>query len=453
MATETATTAPERGRPRRLLHLAAACFVLTLGIWANTGTLAPYAATLEKPFLWGPCNFALNIDHFHFKATFLMLDGAPREQWEFSVALRRVLYPLVAFPFMKVLGYGAGGLVVNVLLAVGSMAVFWLALRRRLGREPPPALLWLLATYPGFVYWAGLPYSYAAIVPVSLLSLVLLWHVEALTAWREALAVGLALGVLFTAYDLLPFFGAAGFLLLVWRRLWGPCAAFTVAAVIPTIVVATVLWTVYRVPFRNDNTEVYFAVLRSYFSPVDLAAWWSLLRQFPQTMVDNALYSNFLFLPVLFLLGLIAARWLPREVRGLRPAEASLLAAAVLLFLFNNLAPPYQGWPLRGSWVARLYQPVCAAMIASLAGVYARGALLPRPLRRGMWAALGLTVAAQAWVVFAPVLGAPWLSGEIYYRFYRHAQRPVYAENLEKLGARPVGFCASPPIAQESVTH
>ncbi len=440
--------------PRRdLRHLSGAILLLTLGIWANTGTLAPYAATLEKPMMWEACNFPLNIDHFHFKATFLMLDGAPRDQWEFSVVLRRVLYPLLAYPFMKVLGYGAGGLVTNVLLAAGSLTVFWLALRRRLGGTTPPAVLWLLATYPGWMYWAGSPYSYAAIVPFSLLSLVLLWRLETPTSWRGALLVGLALGVLFTGYDLLPYFGAAGILLLLWRRLWVPCAVFAVAQVVPTALVAAALWSVFRVPFRNNNTEAYFAVLKSYFSPVDLQAWWALLRQFPQSLLDSYLYSNFLFLPLLFLFGLLASRRLPREVPFLRRAEPWLLIAAVLLFLFNNLAPPYQGWPLRGSWVARLYQPVVAAMIALLADFYARAALLPRFLRLAAGTALSLTLVFQTWVVFAPLLGDARMSGYLYYRFYQHAPRPVYADNIGRLGARPVSFCASVPISQESVTH
>ena len=90
----------------------------------------------------------------------------------------------------------------------------------------------------------------------------------------------------------------------------------------------------------------------------------------------------------------------------------------------------------------RLYQPVFVAMISLLAGFYqTRAAVLPTALRRGAWAALGLAVALQAWVVFAPVLGAPELSGELYLRFYHHASRPFYAENLKKLGTRPVGFC------------
>jgi hypothetical protein len=443
---------------RARLPLLGACLLLALGVWVNTGTLAPYGATLEKPFLWEPCNYALNIDHFHFKATFLMLDGAPRDQWEFSVVLRRILYPLIAYPFMKLLGYEGGGLVANVLLAVIALAVFWPALRRRLGTEPPRALLLLLATYPGCMYWAGLPYSYAIIVPASLLSMALLWRVEALTTWREALLAGLALGVLFTGYDLLPFFGAAGVLLLLWRRLWGACAVFALAMIVPTAVTVALLWSIFRVPFRNGNTEAYFAVFKSYVPPIDLHGWWLLLRQLPQAAATNALFSNFLALPLLFLLALLLARRLPAGLRPLRPAEACLLIAAVLLFLFNNLAPPYAGWPLRGSWVARLYQPVFAAMISTLALFYSRVSQLPGIARRGAWAALGLAVAVQAWVIFAPVLGAPTLSGYLYWHFYEHAKRPFYAENLERYGARPIGFCGhsptpKPPIAQDSVTH
>ncbi len=436
---------------RLALTLGAAALLLTLGIWVNTGTLAPYGATLKSPLIWEPCHYPLNIDNPHFKATFLMLDGAPRGQWEFSVVLRRILYPLLAYPFMKLLGFGAGGLVVNVLMAVGSLAVFWLALRRRLGSEPPLAILALLATYPGWMYWACLPYSYATIVPLSLLCMVLLWRVETLNGWHHALLAGFAMGVLFTGYDLLPFFGVAGVLLLLWRRLWVPCTAFAVGTVIPSLLTSAVLWQVYRVPFRNGNTEAYYKVIRSYvqISKVDLGAWWYWLRAFPWAVRDNYFFSNFLFLPVLVLLVLailgvqrLRSRTIEGEVPVLRPAEVCLGITAVLLFLFLNLAPPYGGWQLRGSWVPRLYQPVFVAMVSLLAAFFqTRANLLPMAMRRGIWTALGLVVALQAWVVFAPVLGAPQLSGEIYLRFYHHASRPFYADNLKKLGTRPVGFC------------
>jgi hypothetical protein len=438
---------------RNVLHLLGACLVLLLGIWANTGTLAPYGATLDHPLVWEPCRFLLNIDHYHFKATFLMLDGAPREQWEFSVVLRRILYPLIAYPFMKLLGFGAGGLVVNALLAVGALMVFWRALQRRFAAPLSPVGLWLLATYPGFFYWAGLPYAYAVIVPFSLLSLVLLWRVWELSTWREALLCGLALGVLFTGYDLLPFFGTAAILLLLYRRLWGPCAVLAVAQVIPLALVLAMLQWHYGVPVRNSNSEAYAKVLGSYFSPIDPQKWGELLLNLPGVLADNFLYSNFLFLPLLFVLCLAAARALPRDLRLLAPPEAALLAATALLFLFNNAAPPYEGWSLRGVWIARLYQPMGAAMLAYLAAFFAHAPLLPRPWRLGTRAALALTLAVNAWIVFAPVTGHAGFSGLIYNRFYRHGMPSAYAGNVREFGARPAGFCSTAPIAPASVTH
>jgi hypothetical protein len=445
--------------PRReLLHLAGACLVLLLGVWANTGTLPPYAATLGNPMVLEPCDYLLNIDHNHFKATFLLLEGAPRDQWDYSVVLRRLLYPVAAYLFMKVLGFIGGGIAANVVLAAGAMALFWRGLRRRYG-DVPPAVLWLLATYPGIFYWAGLPYSYAVIVPASLLCLMVLWRLEAQVTWREALVCGLALGVLFTGYDLLPFFGGAGLLLLLSHRLWGPGAVLAVAMIVPQAVLALLLRVFLAVPLHNANTQAYGLIVGSYTSLGDLTgeglrAWGRLLRMLPVVTWDNYLYSNFLFLPLLFLLGLAVARRFPRDSpRAVPRAEACLLVAALLVFLFNNLAPPYPGWQLRGSWLARLYQPIGAALVSVLAGVLARAALLPRNHRRLLWGGLAATIAAQAWIVFAPALGSTALSQFVYFRFYRHAPETAYSETLARYGARPAGFCASPPAAAASVRH
>jgi hypothetical protein len=444
---------PER---RELLHLAGACLVLLLGVWANTGTLPPYAASLNRPMVLEPCNYLLNIDHNHFKATFLLLDGAPRDQWEYSVVLRRLLYPVTAYPFMKALGFIGGGIAANVALAAGALVLFWRGLRRRYG-DVPPAVLWLLATYPGIFYWAGLPYSYAVIVPSSLLGLMILWRLEALAGWREALLWGLALGVLFTGYDLMPFFGGAGLLLLLSRRLWGPGAVLAVAMLVPQTLLAVLLRVFLEVPLRNANTQAYGFIVGSYLSLGEitgegLRTWGRLLQKLPEVTLDNYLYSNFLFLPLLFLLGLAVARWLPRDSgRAVPRAEACLLAAALLVFLFNNLAPPYPGWQLRGSWLARLYQPIVAALVSVLAGVLAREALLPRGHRRLLWGGTAAAIAAQAWIVFAPVLGFTALSQFVYFRFYRHAPETSYSEMLARYGARPAGFCASSPAAPASV--
>ena len=434
------------GTRREILHLAGAGLVLLLGVWASSGTLAPYAATLAKPYVWGPCDYLLNIDHNHFKAVFLMLDGAPRDQWEYSVVLRRVLHPLLAYPFMKILGFGAGGIAANILFALGSVAAFWRALQNRYGGKVPVALLWLLATSPGIFYWAGLPYSYAIIVPASLLALVILWKLETATGWRPALLCGLGLGVLSTGYDLLPFFGAAGLLLLLSRRLWGPGAVFAAASAVPTVLVAVALRAIYQVPFVSSNTHAYGNIVRSYLdlgslTDESLGTWGRLLAKLPVIALDVFLYSNFLFLPLLFLLGLLAARWLPKGAPVVLRAEACVLIAALLLFFFTNLAPPYPGWQLRGSWLARLYQPVFGVMISTLAALFARADLLPRRLRGALVGALALAIAADLWIVFGPVLGSTRLSQTVYHRFYRHDRPTAYEETLAAYGRRPLGLC------------
>jgi hypothetical protein len=93
---------------------------MLLGIWCSTGTLSIYAATLDPAVVQvePTCGYLVNIDHPHHRAPFLMLQGAPRESWTFSVVLRRLLYPLLAFPFVEKLGFEAGGLLCNVLLQI-----------------------------------------------------------------------------------------------------------------------------------------------------------------------------------------------------------------------------------------------------------------------------------------------------------------------------------------------
>ncbi len=434
-----------------------ACLLLAAGIWVNTGTLAPLGATLAKPYVWEPCKYLLNIDHFHYRASFLMFDGAPRAQWDFSVALRRVLYFVIGYPFMKVLGFGAGGLVTNVLVSCASLVVFWRELRRRYDdpgerRAVPGLMLLLVATYPGWFYWAGTPYSYAAIVPASLLCTALLWRAESVEAQREAWGIGLALGVLFTSYDLLPFFGVAALLVLAWRRRWLLAGIVAVGQAIPLLLVNLLLARAYQVPFHNENTQAYYNIVGAYLHPGDARAWLRLLLQLPRVTAQVFLFSNFLFVPLLFLLAILAARWLRttgRPVVGL--AEAMLFIAVGLVFLFNNAAPPYPGWQLRGVWIARLYQPVLPAMLAVIAAVLARASTSAAGRRAVVMAALFLTIALDAWVVFAPVLGNAELAGYLDYHFYEHAHRPMLADNLRRYGARPVGFCTAPASA-ESVT-
>jgi len=139
--------------------------VFTLGAWLSSGTLSPYAASYRELEIIEPCQYLGNVDHAQYMAHFHMLRGDARELWAYTRHLRRILYPLIAFPFVTVAGVEWGGLVVNVLIHLLSAFWFLRFLHTRFGEQAARTAAILLATYPGAMYWIGLPYSYALIVP------------------------------------------------------------------------------------------------------------------------------------------------------------------------------------------------------------------------------------------------------------------------------------------------
>src|SRR5262249_4120488 len=147
--------------------LLAMTVVLLAACWLSSGTMAPYAATLDPNIvrIQQPCEYLTNIDHAQFQATFWMLQGKPRGSWEGSVVLRRILYPILAFPLMTALGFETGGFVTNLILTLAVVLAFVLFVRHSIGEQAAIVAMWLLATYPGIAYWVGLPYSYVWIVP------------------------------------------------------------------------------------------------------------------------------------------------------------------------------------------------------------------------------------------------------------------------------------------------
>lgn len=424
--------------------LAAACAVLALTVWLSSGTLAPYAATLQMPRIEKPCNYLLNTDHVHFEACFLMLDGAPRERWDYSIYLRRILYPLAAYPFMKAFGFLIGGVVASILIQVIAFAGFVIYVRRRIGATAGYAAMALLVTYPGIHYWAGLPYCHAMIVPASLAGMMLLWEldraaVNAASTLRTAL-LALGLGILFLAYDLLPIFAPAALLILLLRKRPGAAAAAVPMLVLPTIATALILWQVYGLPLRNKNTQTYYDLVEAYRRAPDLARWATLAGRAPMDFVRVYFFSNFTFLPALF-----AAVWLISRLTmklRLTLAERALLAAGLALFAFINLAPPTPGWQFRGSQIVRIYQPVFPAMVLFCARV------LQASPRRWLIGLIGVTVFMNGAVVLGPVLRLR-LADQVYFAFYRHADGPKLSQHLDTFGRRPLGFC-DPSITIEN---
>ena len=420
-------------------HLRMASVILLASIWLSSGSMAPYGATLNTPLVQEPCQYLVNIDHSHHQAVLLMLEGKDKSEWGFSVVLRRWLFTVLAFPFMRLWGFETGGFMASVVFHLISFHLFVAFLKNEIGTTAAVAGMWLLATYPGISYWAALPYAYAAIVPCSLCAIMLLWKLERATLLTTGIGLSLLLGVLFIAYDLLPFFGLAAIIIVVVKRRYRHLPWVLLALIIPSVASNLLLRVFFGVGFRNDNTDVYYSVIQSYLHKPDVHGWIALLTDLPRILVDNYLFSNFLFLPLLFLI-LCAFNFLAGRRLRFSLTEKAVLLAVATVFLFNNVAPPYPGWQLRGYYITRLYQPLFIVLLLFSARMAQQAFVLRGRWRNAILALLVIAVVANATVAFGPVIHNRF-TGQIYYRFYRHASPDSLEVNLNRYGRRPLGFC------------
>jgi hypothetical protein len=422
------------------MTLLGGCLFVALGGWLSSGTLAPYAITLPRPLIIKPCNYLVNTDEPHFECTFLMLQGKPAEQWKYSVVLRRTLFPLLAFPLMSLWGFLVGGVVTSLLLQVAAFAGFVIWVDRRIGRAAGFAAIALLATYPGIYYWAGLPYCYASIVPASLGAMVIVYELQFARSYARVAALSLLLGILFLAYDLLPYFAPAAFLVLALRRKFLHALMAAVLMIVPSVINKALL--VHAgADFGNENSRLYSVIVNAYFHPPAIKVWLWHISDTPWSLVRVFFLSNFIFLPALFLVAVVANWWSGAKA-PMGPAVWWILLTGLGLFLFINLAPPYKGWQFRGSGLARIYQPLFTAMLVFILVVFQRicdDGLLGAAARAGA-CLMAVTALVNASIVLGPATKNP-LAAWTYWKFYTHAPRPMMNKNLALFGRRPLGFC------------
>jgi hypothetical protein len=429
------------------IHLLAAMLVMVLGIWCNSGTLAPYAATLHEPEVLPECSYLVNSDDVHFKATFDMLRGAPSDQWNFSVVLRRILYPVLAFPFMKAFGFWRGGFYCNILMQVLVLAAWAGFLQKNLGDPASRAGTWLTATYPGIMYFAGLPYSYAMIVPLCLLSTMLLYNLHHRLSLSRAALAGLAIGIFQTGYDVLHFYGVAliFIILLDKNTVFFPSKLIQLlvagaALILPTTIVNFILYKYFHIPVVNGNTGIYlqFFNLASYLHH-DWHDWALHLYNAAATTVIVFFTSSFLALPVGSLLTVLVFK--TKKVAVNLPIAGYLLSPFFLLAVFMNLpffAENSASFGFQGTIMARNYQPLFPLFLLILC----RAAnMLEGGSRRFARAVFGAVLLFQCLVVFGPILRQPQVADLVYFHFNKHSAAPSLAVNLEKYGFRPLGYC------------
>lgn len=421
-------------------HLGAATLVFLGGLYFSTGTLAPYANT-SLPYVDPQTGYLYNPDHVHFRAMFDFVDGADRSTWDGALFLRRILYNVIAYPFMKATPqWEIGGTLAAIALNLAGFLLFVRAVRRDIGPRGAIFAAWALAFYPGAAYWVGLPYSHVLIAPISLLLMLgLNWMWRDQSRW-PLVAVSLELGVANLGYDFFVNFLPASLLLLLWQRRWVGAGVSLVLQLVPMALWLATLKYGFDQPMLNSNTGSFGAIAGSYLNIKDFPRWLTILAAAPEIGFDVFFGANFIFLPIAFT-GILVLNGVTSRSQFHGP-EIALLASGLAFYLFNNLAPDYVStWQMRGPWISRLYQPIFPAMILFGARWWQELPACGRILKATILAFLTVCSAGSSLVIFGSALNNPLrLAETAFYRFYDHANHVMFEVNLRNHGRRPLGF-------------
>ena len=431
---------PAADTPRHFrMHLFAGLTVFLASLYFSTGTLAPYANTLRATVQHGT-DYLFNIDHPFHRTLYDFVQGQPRETWENSLLLRRILHAAMARPWMNVLGYEVGGVVFNTVLNLLGFVLGVAMVLRHVGGRGAVLAIWLLALYPGAAYWVGQPYAYAVIFPLGLAAFWILLELPSARPVR-LVTLSLALGVIYLSYDFHAYFLPASVFVLLWKRRFIAAASSVALQVLPLAIWLWVLKHVVHVPLENSNSSLYRVSLMAYFDPSILLGAGDRLVALPEITADIFLGSNFFFLPLL-----AAVAWsldFSWAAFTKHRAVVAMLAIAAALLVFFNFPPPHEGaWNLSGSWISRIYQPIFPALVFSLAQWWQERLPIDVPARLSRLTLVLVTLLGNALVSFGPALNNPLrLSERAFYRFYDHTDAHwAYRYNLEHYGRRPLGF-------------
>jgi hypothetical protein len=409
--------------------------VMLLTMWLSSGSMTPFA-TVSKSSKVIECGYLVNTDHDHWEAIYDWMDG--REYFKGSIVMRRVLYPLFAYPFMKVWGFMGGGFIATALLYLITMISFAYFLSKKMGNKAAFVWMMLFSTYPGIHYYAGLPYAYACIASITVFSTMILWQVLHEESAKRILLYALLQGILCTAYDIMPFFGFAFILILLKRRKYLLILPSIILFLVPQLAVLGVLY-YHGIPIVNYNSALYMDVLLSYFRKPNYKEWFLLIEQLPSILTETFLYSAFLFLPLMFLGHIVLA--VKYQKRVFTEVEKYILLAVVVVFLINNLAPPYVAWQMRGHTIYRLYQPVFIVYLLVAVRLASGINKLDVKLNRLFWASCISVFLLNTIVVVGSASGFAFQSAYLYNKFYQYEERGVLLHSLKKYGRVPIGIC------------
>jgi len=258
--------------------------------------------------------------------------------------------------------------------------------------------------------------------------------------------ISLAMGLAYLGYDLSVFFLPASLGLLAWHRRWRSAFYSAILQMAPMALWVFALHFIFHQPLGNANTLAYSLTFPAYTHMPSMRDWWPILREAPDVFMEIFFGANFIFVPMLFI-GVLALNSVTSRIR-IWHAEVALLLSAVLLFSFLNLAPPYHaGWMMRGTWIARLYQPMFPALVFFAARWWQNLPPITWIEKILIGCLLAAVVFGNVLVEFGPILDNPLkVSEAAFYRFYDHSDfHDVYEHNLAFFGRRPLGFIKPQP--------
>jgi hypothetical protein len=417
------------------------CMLLMLGqMYLNTGTLSGYAATLDKPALYN--GYYVNYDWPQYVFNYNFMMGKSALTWQGGAVLRRELLFIIGYPFYKMFGFYAGGMITIVLTLISTLFFFFRFVEKRFGENATKVAMVLLCTYTGIMYWIGSPFVHNLIVPICL------WIYMLMTMMRERgfrfnIAAVCIIGILFTGYDLIALFGPAILIFILFHRKFSPgkrvlLELVAVAAfIIPQLLIKW--WLLAQGGHMTQGNDNSFSIIMNaylnFFNEVDL--WIQRVKLMPDTLVHSFFFSNFFVLPILFgvcwLFGRLVFKF------RLNLVERCILFNIILLFIFNNAAPPYEGeWQMWGGWLARLYQSVFIVYLMFIirlsAFIYSQYRF--RILHTGI---IGLAVTFNLVINLGGFFASP-LTSYVYACFYIHGSGDSMVKNIKYYGARPLGF-------------
>lgn len=421
------------------------CVMLSsMSIWLSSGTLSPYALTSETPSQTEKCGYLHVADYLTHYGANALIDGQPREVWENSQVLRRILHPLLSYPFMKLFGYEEGGLLANLIFNALAIVIFAYFLKRTVGLEASLLGMGILATYPGITYWGGLPYSYALVIPVTLILAVILEKFQSEERLQPLALWSLIMGILFLGYDLFPFFGLATLFIFAARKKYRFIPIFLILSLLPAIMWQLIQQYFFDMPFASekmasDQSMIYINILKAYLG-IDSQHLVNLMTGAPYIFENGKrifLYSTFYYLPIFFLILLFS-----NFIKPLRLAmtEQMLILSFVIIFVFIQAAPHYSGWELSTPLFDRIYQSLFVVYLLFAVKRYQQLKDLRHPLRHLVLTSVLAVILLNFPVSLGSVLKSK-TAAVLYSRFYPHSEPRTFFENLEKYGQRPIGFC------------